>query len=322
LAGAALSAISARLLQCRQGRRVLDVLQRALLASVACILVYAACGAPENGGLFQPFDRDPVAAAGAGGSISAPSREPSSPPIGGDASVSEGQGGALGFSGAPGMGTAGGNNGSSVVDAGSSDAGDAGPSRDAAPEDRCSDSLERCDGLDNNCDGRVDEGGACAGACAGFALAGHGYMFCSDSVVRDVAADRCEAQGMRLAWIETPEENDFLVERIEVADVPASASEEVLTYIGASDSGDEGNWIWRGRGAIPNGFQFWQGESADSGGRAVGGAYANWAPTEPNNTDDDENCAAISVLGENNRQPGNWDDRDCDAALPFVCEAP
>jgi len=57
-------------------------------------------------------------------------------------------------------------------------------------------------------------------------------------------------------------------------------------------------------------------------GRAVGGAYENWAPTEPNNTDEDENCTAISVLGANNRQSGDWDDRDCDTALPFVCEIP
>lgn len=298
------------------------MLQRALLASVACIVVYAACGAPENGGLFQPFDPDRAGAAGAAGSGSAqPAQEPISAAMGSDASVSEGQGGALGFAGAANVGAAGSST-SGALDAGPSDAGDAGPSRDAAPEDNCADNVERCDGLDNNCDGRIDEGAACAGTCAGFALEQHGYMFCSDSVVRDIAADRCEAQGLRLAWIETPEENAFLVDRIQAADVPASDSEELLSYIGGSDSGNEGNWIWRGRGAIPNGFQFWQGESADSGGRAVGGAYANWAPTEPNNTDDDENCAVISVLGANNRQPGDWDDRDCDTALPFVCEVP
>ena len=302
------------------------MLQRALLASAACIAVYAACGAPEDHGLFQPFDPESTAAAGAGGSDGGQSSLGSSMPIGSDASVSEGQGGALGLAGATSVGTgnlgAAGSSQSNELDAGPGDAGDAGPSRDAAPEDSCADNVERCDGIDNNCDGQIDEGAACVGTCAGFALEGHGYMFCSDSVVRDVAADRCEAQGMRLAWIETPEENAFLVEKITAADVPASASAEVLTYIGGSDSGNEGNWIWRGRGAIANGFQFWQGGSADSGGRAVGGAYANWAPTEPSNTDDDENCAVISVLGQNNRQPGNWDDRDCDTALPFVCEVP
>ena len=297
------------------------MLQRALLASVACIFVYAACGAPENGGLFQPFDPDPVARAGTGGEGSTSSLEPISAPVGSDASVAEGQGGAFGVAGAASTGAAG-SGMSRVVDAGLSDAGASDPRADAASEDRCADNLERCDGIDNDCDGQVDEGGACAGTCAGFALEEHGYMFCSDSVARDVAADRCEAQGLRLAWIETPEENAFLVESIAGADVPASTSEELLTLIGGSDSGSEGDWSWRGGAAIPDGFQFWQGAAADSGGRALGGAYANWAPTEPNNTDDDENCAAISVLGENNRQPGNWDDRNCETALPFVCEVP
>jgi hypothetical protein len=139
-------------------------------------------------------------------------------------------------------------------------------------------------------------------------------------VVRDVAADRCELEGMRLAWIETEEENEFLVDSIAAADVPAPADDEVLTYMGASDSGNEGTWIWRGRGAILDGFQFWQ--QGANVGTAVNGAFESWSPGEPNNSDDDENCGALSVFGGNNRVPGNWDDRDCDSALPFVCEVP
>jgi hypothetical protein len=165
----------------------------------------------------------------------------------------------------------------------------------------------------------VDEGNACAADCAGFALEGRGYMFCSASVVRDVAADRCELEGMRLAWIESDAENEFLVDSIAAADVPAPEDDEILAYIGANDSATEGTWIWRGRGAIADGFQFWQGANA---GNAVNGSYESWSPGEPNNTDDDENCGVLSVFGGNNRAPGNWDDRDCDSALPFVCEVP
>jgi hypothetical protein len=197
---------------------------------------------------------------------------------------------------------------------------DAGPPVDAAPPPPpCSANVELCDGLDNDCDEAVDEGAACAADCAGFALVDHGYMFCSSSVVRDVAADRCELEGMRLAWIETEDENEFLVDSIAVADVPPAEDDEVVTYMGASDSGNEGNWIWRGRGAIADGFQFWQGGAL---GDAVNGAHASWSAGEPNNTDDDENCGVLSVFGGNNRAPGNWDDRDCDSALPFVCEVP
>jgi hypothetical protein len=291
--------------------------QRAVLGSGLLIALYASCSAPDSRGLFQPYD--PNAPAGAGGSGgSEPLLVPRMPLA--DASVSEGQGGgALGFAGAAGGGPP-----SAVdtrLDAGlPADAGDAAAPADAAAD--CSRQPEICDGLDNDCDGSSDEGNACAATCAGFALEGHGYMFCSDSVIRDVAADRCEQQGMHLAWIETSEENDFLVERITAADVPAAADEEILTYLGGSDAEVEGSWLWRGRGAIPNSFQFWQGQAADNGGRAVGGAYANWSPTEPNDTDEDEDCAVLSVLGNNNRLPGNWDDRSCDSALPFVCEVP
>ncbi len=252
--------------------------------------------------------------------------------LGAGGEVMEGQGGAIGLVAAGGSAA---EPGSRASDAGADDASaggaeDAGAQLDAAapappgpppppPPPPCSANIELCDGLDNDCDQVVDEGAACAVDCAGFALADHGYMFCSASVSRDVAADRCELEGMRLAWIETEAENEFLVDSIAAADVPAAQDDELLTYMGGSDSGNEGNWIWRGRGAIPNGFQFWQGANL---GAAVNGAYESWAPGEPNNTDDDENCAALSVLGSNNRAPGSWDDRDCDSELPFVCEVP
>ena len=292
------------------------MLQRAVLTSGVLLALYASCSAPDSRGLFQPYD--PAAAAGSGGSGgSVPFPVGAIPIPFGDASIPEGQGGAGGLAVAEGGGALSGDAG---LDAGISDAGDAAASTDARVA--CSTNVEACDGLDNDCDGAIDEADACAPTCAGFALAEHGYMFCSDSVVREAAASRCELEGLRLAWIETADENDLLVARITAADVPASEDEEILTYIGGSDSGAEGNWLWRGGGAISDGFQFWQGQAADDGGQAVGGAYTNWSPTEPNDTDGDEDCAVMSVLGNNNRVPGNWDDRNCESELPFVCEAP
>ena len=132
--------------------------------------------------------------------------------LGAGGEVMEGQGGAIGLVAAGGSAA---EPGSRASDGGADDAGaggaeDAGAQLDAAPPappgpppppppPPCSANIELCDGLDNDCDQAVDEGAACAVDCAGFALADHGYMFCSASVPRDVAADRCELEGMRLA---------------------------------------------------------------------------------------------------------------------------
>lgn len=289
---------------------------RAWWAGAALLAALASCSAPDDAGLFQ--SRPPAAPAGAGGSGGA---ENSAVDAGNDPPRAVGP--STGQAGSSSVENDGGSTQRANADA---DAGllDAGAGRaDAAPAPpACLPATEACDGLDNDCDGLVDEGSACEDDCAGFALEGRGYMFCSESVDRAEALALCELEGLRLAWIETSEENAFLVESIAGADVPAPEEEEILTHIGGSDSGSEGDWSWRGTDEIADGFLYWQGTFADDGGQPVGGAFANWSPSEPNDTDGDEDCAVISVLGNNNRVPGNWDDRDCDTELPFVCEVP
>jgi hypothetical protein len=193
---------------------------------------------------------------------------------------------------------------------------DAGPT----PPVCVSPSVEVCDGLDNDCDGVADPGDTCPEQCRGFALADHGYMFCGESVDRGFALARCEAQNMKLVWIESAEENTALVTAITELDVP-SDQEELLTQIGASDEDDEDEWRWIGNGASPDGFQFWEGTTVDDDGEPVDGSFANWSVTEPNDQDG-EDCGVISILGSENRDPGQWDDRNCDVSLPYLCEEP
>jgi hypothetical protein len=207
----------------------------------------------------------------------------------------------------------------SLPDAGVVDAGvveEAGP-----PPVICEPSAEVCDGIDSDCDGVIDQGQTCRAGCVGFALDGHGYMFCTEPVDRGIALARCAAEGMKLAWLETPRENAAVVAAILGLDLPNGAA-ELLVQIGASDSDDEDEWFWIGNGAAFDGFRFWSGNATDDNdAAAVGGAYENWADGEPNDTEV-EDCGVLSVSGSDFRAPGEWDDRGCELETPFVCETP
>jgi hypothetical protein len=124
---------------------------------------------------------------------------------------------------------------------------------------------------------------------------------------------------MRLGWIETPDENAALVAAIGAVDLPGAG--QLLVQIGASDQDNEDEWHWVGNAVALDGFQFWDGNSVDDGGEAVGGAYANWAVEEPND-DTQEDCGVVNVTGNATREPGAWDDRQCDEELTFLCEEP
>jgi lectin-like protein len=282
---------------------------------------WIACATPDGDSLYRPLPSE--ATAGAGGTSSDVAG------TGGVGSAGEGQGGLpiAGGGGTSGSG-AGGSTGAEASDPPDASAGgspsDAGVIGDAGPgATECeSRGPEVCDGLDNDCDTVADPGETCSEACRGFALAGHGYMFCVEPADRGIALARCEAQGMKLAWVETPEENAELVQAIAALGLEGAEDAELLTQIGASDSSDETEWSWIGNGAALDGFPFWEGDSADDGGEAVDGAYQNWAAGEPNDDNAGEDCGVLSVFGSDNRAAGQWDDRDCDIELPFVCEVP
>src|SRR5262245_2394395 len=257
------------------------------------VLLLGACSTPDGSALYLPFgpvDNSPTATTAAGGNAGASSQGASGA---GGASGAEGQGGSelgrAGTSGTAGSGAA----DAAAPDAGAADAGDAAPDA-AAP---CSPAAERCDGLDNDCDGAVDPGGTCAATCTGFALQERGYMFCSDAVTRAQALSRCAAEGLRLTWLETAAESDTLREQIVATGGTAPAGNAtLLTQIGGSDAVTEDAWFWVGNAVAADGFQFWQGGAATDDGQAVAGAFAGWADGEPSASQVNEDCAAVLVF--------------------------
>jgi hypothetical protein len=225
-----------------------------------------------NGGLPSQGGRPADAGSSSGGGVTAGAA------AGGDATVSEG---GTGNGGEPAM----------------SDAGAGG----AQP---CVESTERCNGHDDDCDDVLDEF-VCKPDCSGFVLPGdldHGYMYCTGSRKANWtdAKKACEDQDMRLAWLDSASENQAIA--LKLGDLGSDA--EVL--FGATDQGNEGDWLWVG------GEQFWKG---DFKGQAVFGRYSNWTVGTPNNNNN-EDCA---LLITNN---GMWGDRTCNAIYPYLCEQP
>lgn len=125
-----------------------------------------------------------------------------------------------------------------------------------------------------------------------------------------------------LASITDADENAFVAEKIQ-GDAGAVAKN---VWIGATDSTEEGKWVWNG--GPDNGVQFWQGCNTANGGGAFEGRYSAWAPGEPNNWGSGsvacptapttpENCAIINKFSPTSAPPDNaffqglWNDLPC-----------
>lgn len=185
-----------------------------------------------------------------------------------------------------------------------------------APSAACSPVAERCNGRDDDCDEMIDEQ-ACesmpAGlvGCSGFVIEGrpdHGYMVCA-GMTRDYARaqEACGAQGMRLAWLESAEENSAVSAKV------GSIAAGLEPWIGATDRETEGSWGWDGEGGV----SFWGGSDL---GKPVGNAFVAWAEGTPNNGAEagpqGEDCAVLSSA------TAKWGDRACTLRYPYLCEEP
>ncbi len=94
--------------------------------------------------------------------------------------------------------------------------------------------TEVCDGLDNDCDGDLDEND-CAGCVRRVrASDGHVYQFCSTVREWDAARSACVEMGYDLVVIDTRDEDEWLQSQIISGDA----------WIGLTDRGTEGMPVW------------------------------------------------------------------------------
>lgn len=147
------------------------------------------------------------------------------------------------------------------------------------------DIVEKCNGLDDNCDGQRDETGC---PCPVHVHGGRLYMFCSASTSTwQNAQTECRRYSYDLASIADAAENQW------VFDTAAQYSKNPW-WIGLNDRQREGTFVW-------------------SNGDAV--TYVPWEPGQPNNYLN-QDCVDI------HRYPGKytWNDASCDEKLNYVCK--
>jgi hypothetical protein len=112
---------------------------------------------------------------------------------------------------------------------------------------------------------------------------GHHYIFFAEPNTWGAAKERCASKGHYLIHINNQAEQDWL---------------EGILY--------------------PEGGAWWIGYSRNSAGNFhwVNGAYGytNWAPGEPNDANNNEDCTVIRSWN------GLWNDLNCSAQRPYICE--
>ncbi len=141
------------------------------------------------------------------------------------------------------------------------------------------------DGIDQDCNGTVDDGYDCPD-CKELFRGTHRYLVCPVKRPYDEAAPHCAEAGSAMVIINNAAENEWL--RQQVANLGVSNP-----WIGLNDIGTEGLFLWTD-GTVPT--------------------YTNWNSGEPNNAGN-EDCAQLLNTGK-------WNDLQCATAQSILCEDP
>jgi hypothetical protein len=224
-------------------------------------------------------------------------------------------GGMGGLAPTAGTGPAGGGGSDPGTGGGAGIAGMAGKGGGCMPTEPAS---EICDGVDNDCEGGIDDGNVCPSDCVGGVFGKHTYLLChgDSQYTRQEARAECNAHGdelgltLELVRVESEAENDFIMELIPLID------DGHAIWMGAGDgtmsgSEGEGSWVWS-----PSDYALVFYED----GEVVGDLFANWGEDQPDDggfsAGTSEDCAVFAPAFDY-----RWDDRTCsDATDMYLCE--
>jgi hypothetical protein len=146
---------------------------------------------------------------------------------------------------------------------------------------------EVCDGIDNDCNGVIDDGNVCP--CDAQSFGGRSYLFCRAVAAWQGAQGFCARYGYQLASIHDATTDHWLGQTV-------VSYANAKWWMGLDDLTQKSRWQWQ------------DGTPVD---------YLNWGPGEPNDAGGIEDCAELNRYGVD----GGWNDEPCDGALPFVCES-
>jgi hypothetical protein len=181
--------------------------------------------------------------------------------------------------------------------------------------------AERCDGVSNDCDDDIDEGGVCPAGCRAQVRDDHLYLLClfedaNDQPDYSTASKACaDAKStseidvtVALARLDSADENTFV--KAWIAD---SVTGEGAVWHGANDLDQERRWVW---GREPNEVPFFN-ENLMGGGMPVMGRFNDWGAGRPNASNGaNEDCGAFDTEVD-----WKWNDLQCSVArLGYVCE--
>jgi hypothetical protein len=151
--------------------------------------------------------------------------------------------------------------------------------------------AEMCDGVDNNCNGMVDDAPC---ACQPVEAGGARFALCDVPMPYAEAQALCAARGEELAWIDDAAQDAAL--RAAAFERRGGRRTHDTWWLGLDDRAAEGTFRWRAAGAAST--------------------FTAWDRGEPDNAGCNQDCAVLDTTD------GRWRDTHCLEHRPFICRAP